>query len=379
MDPHLATVQSARTYRRIATVFLLLTVIVVSLASYVIFSRAEVTILSEPQEVTGDFLIDVVRGAGAGEVPGDVFELSDTASATFPSASVVTVDQPAEGRVRIVSKLYRAQTLVATTRLLAADGRLYRLRKTVVIPGNGTLETDAYADKVGTEGEIAAGEKLSIPGLNAETGRFFEVSTVAAFMGGKKEVHMVTQADVDKAAEVLQGKIRDSLGARMRITADEVLGQGDRSESVSVTETARRIDNPVGSDAAQFTLAIDANATGVFYDRAAFTAVLRAKLSDKLFEERTLTTVDAASVKVSVEKRDLVAGRANLRVTASGTSAMSANTPALDPAKLAGISVTSAVDYLQSIDGVASASIKVSPFWAGRMPTVPEHIKIEIR
>lgn len=41
------------------------------------------------------------------------------------------------GTVTLINKLTRNQRLVATTRLLAADGRLYRLDEAVNIPAGG--------------------------------------------------------------------------------------------------------------------------------------------------------------------------------------------------------------------------------------------------
>ena len=82
---------------------------------------------------------------------------------------------------------------------------------------------------------------------------------------------------------------------------------------------------------------------------------------------------------MTVEKTDPASGRANLRVLAKGLSIMSLEAPALDPAKLAGVTVEAARGYLEKIDGVASASVKVSPFWAGRLPNIAEHIKVEVR
>ncbi len=38
-----------------------------------------------------------------------------------------------------------------------------------------------------------------------------------------------------------------------------------------------------------------------------------------------------------------------------------------------------AVVYLEQINGVASASIRISPFWSGRLPTAVDNIKVEVR
>lgn len=377
------TVQSAATYRRIATLFLALTVGVVGLAAYVVFSRAEVIVMSKQEEVKADFIIDVARMAGNGEVRGDVLELSESMTSTFPSASVVTIDAPSEGTVKIVSTMSRAQTLVATTRLLTADDRLFRIRDTVTVPAHGFVTVAAFSTEAGVKGAAPAGTSFSIPGLNPESQKLFTTIAVATFVGEKKDVRMVTQQDVDKAVEVLRDKLVAELGDKMRIAAKEGLSSEDAEakwgEFIDVTETSRVTSVPVGSDAPEFTLTIGIKATGVFYDEKAFDAEVSSRLGDRVMDGRTLHSVDAASVKKEVEKRDLVAGRINVRVTASGLSIMSTASPALEKSKLIGIKDDAAKTYLESIDGVASASIKTSPFWMHRMPNVAEHISVEVR
>ena len=100
-------------YRRIATVFLVLTAAVVGLVAYVVLSRATVVVLSKQEEAKADFVLDVAGKATAGEVPGVVAQESDTLTQKFPSTSVVKVDAPSTGRVKITSSLFRSQTLVA--------------------------------------------------------------------------------------------------------------------------------------------------------------------------------------------------------------------------------------------------------------------------
>jgi hypothetical protein len=364
-------------YRRIVTVFLVLTAGVVALVAYVVLSRATVVVLSKQEDAKADFVLDVAAKATAGEVPGVVAQFSDTLVQTFPATSVVKVDTPSTGRVKITSSLFRAQTLVATTRLLTSDGVLFRIKKTVSVPAGGSVEVDAFADQPGATGDVG-NVTFTIPGLNPDAQKHFKTETVEPMQGGVKEVRMVTKDDVDAAESVLRQKLETSLAERLRGKAKEA-GGSMSGELITYEVSKRLTDVPVGEEAAEFTLTLTLQATGVMYDESKFSDIVRAKLRERLPFDRSLLSVEAASVTKDVEKVDLIAGRANLRVTAAGTSVLSPESPALSRDKIVGVTVDAAKTYLERVDGVASASVKVSPFWIGRLPNVADHITVEVR
>jgi hypothetical protein len=369
--------RSVSVYRRIAATFLALTAGIMALVFYIVFARAEVVVMSEQQEVSADFIVDVARKPADEEVKGDVFELTESLTQSFPAASLVQVDTHAEGTVRITSSLFRNQTLIATTRLLTPDGVLFRIKKTVVVPANGSVEVEAFADAAGPTGDVGTAT-FTIPGLNPDTRRFFKVETVGPMLGAKKDVRMVTKQDVDSAAEVLLEKLTGTLTESLRTKAKDA-GAPTDGELLAIEKTSQVTDVAVGAEAQEFSLTVTVRGTGVFYEHAAFEERVRQRLLDRVSEERELQRVDEASRTLIVEKKDLVAGRANVGVTAKGTSVLSAKSPSLDASKLTNITTESAKQYLERLDGVSSASVRARPFWTGRMPNVASHIKIEVR
>ena len=368
---------SVSLYRRIATLFLALTAGVVLLVAYVVFAHADVIILSKQNEVKADFLVDIARSPGEGEVKGDVLEVQDSLTQTFPSASSGGVDAQAEGQVKISSSLGRSQTLIATTRLLTSDQKLFRIKKTVVVPASGSIVVDAFADQPGTQGEITSAN-FSIPGLNSDLRKHFTAAVASPFTGGRKDGRIITQQDIDKAAEVVSTKLGEDLRGRLEQKAKDG-GSSIDGEDIKFEMVSKTTDVTVGSSAEQFVLTVTVKATGVFYDKAAFNAIVRAKLVERMMENHELFSVDEGAVTREVDKRDLAAGRVNLQVSAKGTEMLSSKSASLDPQKLTGISVDAAQKYLQSLDGVASASVRARPFWIGRMPNVADHIHVEVR
>lgn len=368
---------SLMVYRRIAVVFFGLTAIVVALVFYVVFAKAKVIVMSKQQESQADFIIDVAREPLEGEVKGTVFELTDAITRPFPSTSVVKVEVPVEGRVRISSSLSRAQTLVATTRLLTEDEILYRIKDTVVVPAYGSVEVDAFS--TGSGEEYAIGDAtFIIPGLNPSTQRLFTVETVEPLTGGYYEVRMVTRSDVDVAAEILKEELSARLIDSIRREAEEA-GIPTSGEVIKVEVLDQEVDVEIGTETERFQLTVRGRVIATFYDKTALHDLVDDRLADMLPYDRMLLQVNDDRTRVEIEKYDIFSGRTNLRVSVSGVSVMSPQAPYLDPERLTGISVAAALEYLESVEGVSSASIRTSPIWSRRMPNLSEHITVEVR
>ncbi|MFZ2187835.1 MAG: hypothetical protein WAV46_04405 [Candidatus Moraniibacteriota bacterium] len=131
------------------------------------------------------------------------------------------------------------QSLVATTRLETADGKIFRLQGGVTVPamaGNesGAREATVIADQAGAEYNIEA-TTFTIPGFKggAKYDKFSAKSTKAMTGGGSggvSDVAVVTKVDVDaalrEATEKAKGDflsgIRDALASDEKILDEEL-------------------------------------------------------------------------------------------------------------------------------------------------------------
>lgn len=369
--PHIAL------YRRLATVFIILTVIIVGFALVVVFSRATVVILSKQEPVEVEFILDIARAPDGGELLGGVVTGEGELSRTFPAVSIAKMEVPATGTARISSTLPRPQTLIATTRLQAEDGRLYRMRDTVTVPASGSVEVGIYADRSGKAME-ADSAVFTIPGLQADTRRFFSAATVGPISGGEREIRSVTKSDIEAAVAVLRSELEQEIAGRLRQQArdDELPTSGESLWFDVVDETA---DKPVGTEADEFKLTLKLEATAVYYDRDQLGRLVAGRALEMTPFGRKLSEIDDKGTKLEVEKIDLPGGRASARVTAVGQTALSPDSPALDVAKVAGVKAAAAEEYFKQVSGVASASVRIRPFWLTRLPNIAENISIEVR
>jgi len=88
------------------------------------------------------------------------FETEISVESEFSS----TNSSKAGGFVKLINKNNKDQTLIATTRLLSSDNKLYRLKEKVVIPQNSEIRAWVEADQEGEDFVGPAG-KMIIPGL----------------------------------------------------------------------------------------------------------------------------------------------------------------------------------------------------------------------
>lgn len=144
-------------------------------------------------------------------------------------------DQKAKGKVTIYNEFSSAtQQLVATTRLVTEDGKIYRLVRGVVVPGTtqlgsetkpGVIEADVIADQAGEEYNIGPAE-MRIAGFEGgpKYEKFYAKSIKPIVGGGskEKELSVVSKEDIQKA----KGKVEQSLEEELKEEIKKEAGDG---------------------------------------------------------------------------------------------------------------------------------------------------------
>ena len=189
---------------------------------------------------------------------------------------------------------------------------------------------------------------------------------------------MVTATELAKAEDELVRRLRSELTSALREQAKQDGSRMD-GELFSFNVAKRLADTEIGEEAERFSLSVTIEGRGVFFDRSAFDESINRMLAARLPFGRELAAINVDTSKIEIEKIDLIGRRANVRVSVQGASVLSTEAAGLDPEKLVGVTSSAAVQYLEGLDGVSSASVSLCPFWLRRLPNVAEHIKIEVR
>lgn len=178
--------------------------------------------------LTADKNISQVN-AGQKQIPAEIF--SSQKNFTFSAAATgkKKVQQKASGKITVYNAYSSdTQTLVASTRFMTPDGKIFRLDKNLVVPGAkiiggkivpSSIETTVTADQPGPNYNIGPVNRFNIPGFQGSSKyQGFYASSDEAMKGGFiGEVAYPTDADIKSAKENASQQLQDSIEASLAL------------------------------------------------------------------------------------------------------------------------------------------------------------------
>ena len=204
---------------------LIFTIIVALVGASFLFSSAEV-VLTPKQEIVDltTNLIAVKKGADSKEagVPYRILTISNEGSQTTSNIEEKEVDKKASGQIVIFNDYNSSsQRLVKNTRFETPDGLIYRINKSVIVPGKknkdgkiipGSVTVTVYADSPGKEYNIGLVD-FTIPGFKG-TDRFskFYARSKTSMEGGFSGVmKIVTNNELKQIRKSIQVNLEEDL------------------------------------------------------------------------------------------------------------------------------------------------------------------------
>lgn len=201
---------------------------VASVGAYLLLPKADVRVKLKVATQKSDFEFEGssdISGYSAESktIPVRMIEKDQDFSVSFDATGKASLaDQKARGSVIIYNE-YNAdpQVLVASTRLLSQDGKVFRLLSGVTVPGMatangktepGAIEAAVVADQSGPEYNVAP-TSFTIPGFesSAKQNKFYAKSSAAMNGGGSSgsDVAAVSDQDVAMAKKSTEARIKD--------------------------------------------------------------------------------------------------------------------------------------------------------------------------
>ena len=196
-------------------------------ASYLFIPSADIIIKPNTQTIKIDTDIKVGPQQDANTIATHVIsedqQLTLQYNATGKSSSS---GKKAQGTVVIYNEFdNQPQTLLATTRLQADNGKVFRLLKNVVVPGltsvggqtkPGAISAEVVADQPGSDYNLEA-SNFKIPGFQGgpKYDKFYAKST-ATFAGGTTEGNGstgISQNDLDSAKQKTEAALKEKIAA----------------------------------------------------------------------------------------------------------------------------------------------------------------------
>lgn len=366
-------------YRKIALSFIVLTVMLLAVVAY--FSFVKVTIILTPNQerVSSNLIIDVFdqdkRSAiSEGEILGVVNQIEVEQRKTYPATDIEIISEEVIGKVVLINNYNKNQPLVATTRLLSSDNKLFRIKKTVNVPAGGQLEVKVYADEPGQD-MIIGPAHFTIPGLWAGLQDKIYGESKEPMKYSRQVKKYIKQDDIDKAVNDLKQSLLDKATTEVSENYqiyDQVIYDIDNN-SIS-----RQVDGKVGDEVEEFTITMKTLVTAVAFMDDEIYKLASQKLIAILPDDKQLSDFSKDDISYSLNNYNIAQGAASLDISFSGNMIIKQASSMVDREKLTGLNQQQLSDYLDNLPEVASHEIKFYPSFIKKAPSLVDRIELII-
>lgn len=276
------------------------------------------------------------------------------------------------------------QPLVATTRLLSKEGKLFRLVKSVTVPGmdgenSGMIEAQIIADEIGQEYNIKATE-FTIEGFKGgEKYEKFKVVSEQSITGGandieNKKVKVVTEQDINTAREKTIESFNQNLKENIvkRLTNEETFVLTSAGKEIVYSDSSYAPGDIID----EFSYTIRERVELISFDKKSFENTIR-----NAFEENSQKDLDFSKLVKTDFRKDIAdyeTKKLSLSIDASALYWPILNNNELKK-ELSSKNNAELKKLLTDFDKIKKAVIFYSPSWLSNFPIKNKNITIKKR
>ncbi|MBU0722798.1 hypothetical protein KKH46_01085 [Patescibacteria group bacterium] len=372
---------------KIGLVFVALIAIVLFLVIGQKFASANVKIVLSQQTVTLNNSFAATHNTSLeGVLSYQIVKLQETVTKDVQPTSEENVEQKATGQIVVYNKHNENQRLIINTRFEAPDGKIYRIKKPIVIPGAkgsgdtivpGSLEVAVYADKPGQEYNNAGIVDFTVPGLkNTPLYNDIFAKSKTGIAGGYIGVlKSASEEDIQTTSQSLQQEIRTLLLSKIKSAIDK---ENILYDDMVFIDFTTQVPTEVSANGM-----LSIKGTGLLQ------AIVfgREELSGRI-AEKTLSSYDGSTVlvrnlddmKFTLEnKEEFIFGKQssfNFSLSGAPHIVWEIDSIALKN-DLVGLPKGSMSTLAEKHSSIRKIEAKIKPFWRRSFPNNPDLITIE--
>lgn len=323
-------------------------------------------------EVTVDKTLTSIDLATS-RVPGQVFSEKKNVTLAFPATGKKVLQRAAKGTIIVYNAhSTQSQALVARTRFVTPEGKVFRLAQGITVPGAtmkdgalvpSSIEAAVTADQTGPSYNIGPVSRFTIPGFQGtpkfET--FYAESKIAMTGGANGETAYPTEEDIKKAKEMSATTLENALQTLVTASTPSDL---KLLEAAKVMRLVRQDVHPEVNDEGQFTVYVEGELSTVAFKEADVKTLLQEKMraevgSDFEVKSDTLTYREETATR----KGDIL----TLPVSYESIVVRHVDVDALKE-HIVGKKEADLKRLLFATPGLASAKVSLWPFWVRKVP-----------
>lgn len=372
---------------KIFGLFVLSAVIITGLVFYLVLPKAEIKITAQREKLPIVLKVSAEKNLGQvdlslNKIPAQLVKLEDSQSMEFPTTGERQLNEKAKGIITVFNTYSSSpQTLVETTRFLSTEGKIYRLTKTINIPGAqieegkiipSSIDVEVEADQPGAEYNIGPSD-FSIPGFKGSPkySAFYGKSKKDIAGGSTEKVRVLTQDDFDKAKD----KIWTDLEQKIQQELDSQIPQNfkllDEAIDLQIGELKSSIE--VGGKAESFTLTVRGIAKALIFSDQDLNQLLKYSLFGESADTKEFT--DLSTLNYEDIKKDIDKGQMSFTVRGEQEIIWSVDKEEIKRI-IAGKKEADVRQIFSERPEIKEAQISFRPFW---IKTIPKEInKIDV-
>lgn len=335
------------------------------------------------------------------DIPAKIFEDEKTISQQFSASGNIQKTSFAAGQVRLYNAYSTSsQVLVANTRLISAEGKLFRTIDKVTIPGGkynkdklepGSVDVKVKAAEEGQDSNIEP-STFSIPGFGGtpKYTAFYGKSFTQMSGGFKGTVPQVLQADMDNARNILSEKALQESKSSLnnKVTSDFVILEKALKQEITDSSSSYA----VGAEANSFSYTVKAKSTLIAFRKTDLQSLVEASLTNQVSDPEILKSELSKGLKAWPESLKINYSTDEVVFPSASDQALGKITLSLESSSLLVYDIdTKKVKELivgktfaevrANLDDqvvIQKSDIKFWPFWVNKVPGDASRIKIEL-
>lgn len=375
-NPHL------NLYKRIAVIFAILAVLILGILFYTSFTSVKIVIVANQEKINNNVILDVYgeknpqqSSTNNPSLKGSVGSINVTDNKSYPATGSKAVNADVTGKVILYNNYTKNQPLVASTRLLSPEGKLFRIKSTVNVPAGGSVEVEVYADKPGPD-MVLEPTRFTIPGLWAGLQKQIFGESKEKMQSDSQSKHSVTQEDIDSAVK----NIRE--GIMEKAKSDIEASQKDFDKVLFIIDEASlstKVDAEAGEEKESFSVAIDAPVKYAAFKNAEALELIKQKYKASMPSDKELVSLDGATASFSINTCNTAEEAASITASFEGKVVSRLGDKLVDKKRVTSKSNKQIEDYLRSQPDIISYTITYSPSFIRRAPSLSDRIHVETK
>ncbi len=369
---------------------IIVTILVLGGGAYVLsqsFATATVTVTPKQYDVAVDGNMSASRsGSNASSTLSfETFTFEDVESTMVPSTGTQNIERKASGKIIVYNDFSeKPERLIANTRFETPDGKIYRIKEAISIPGRrmsggestpGSIEVTVTGDQAGEAYNIGKVD-FTVPGLKGDS-RYSKIYAKAktemtgGFVG---RTRVVAENDRTQVRTISQNALSERLAAKIKAELPAEFVSFSDGQFISFTE-----DIGEKSSESEAELRVKGSITTIALKRADIArAIAERGVPDYDGSPVDLVNHDALEIRILSKDNVKPDSSADFSFSIRGNVTITHTFDESElKARLAGMAKRDYGAVFASYPAIKRAEVSFSPSWVSNFPTDQEKIFIE--